>query len=291
MPLRQTTYIFCLFTCCLLFLGIVGLHAQGSVWGTGAVTKKAGKGISDSKKKLKDYKKQLQEWGMDNNYTHELLLGGKVNSNGWSGAVQYLTKQDKKTNTLWQFSFSEIKHDKQIKITGTSNANPQLGNNGPFIFGKINNLYALQLGWGKEKILLPGLLDGDISVSLRYNGGFSLAMLKPYYLKLVYTDANNVTYLEQQKYSESNSEKFLNSGSILGASTWSKGLDEIDYVPGAYIESCVVIQPGKNKSFIEVVTLGINAAFYAKDLPIMADQKAYPYQASLFAGIGLGKRW
>lgn len=282
---------FFLLFCGGLLLAAVPGFAQGSVWGTGAVAKKAGKGMSDGKKKLKDYKKQLQDWGLENNYTHQLLVGGKVNTNGWSGSMQYFTRQRKTASSLWQVSFSEIKHDKQIKETGTANAFPQLGNNSSFVFGKINNLYALQLGWGREHVLLPGVLDGDISVSFRYDGGFSLAMLKPYYLKLVYTDANGIPYLEQQKYSAANSDRFLNSGAILGASTWSKGLDEIDYVPGAYLEACVAIQPGKTKGFIEVVTLGANAAFYTKNLPVMADQKAYPWQASLFAGLGLGKRW
>ncbi|GAB3910499.1 hypothetical protein [Mucilaginibacter boryungensis] len=253
-----------------------------------------GKSTAGFKNKLKNYKQHLQEWGLDPNFNKELLLGGKVNTDGWSSSIYYLKKKDKLTKGLWQLHFSEIKHEKQIKQQGTNKAFPQLGNAGPYIFGKINNLYTLQLGYGREKLLLPDVLEGNISVSFRYSGGFSLAMLKPYYLKLIYIDyaqPNNPATLKEEKYSTANSDHFLNNGDVLAASKWSKGLDEIQYIPGLFAEACFVITPSKSKSFIQVVTLGANIAYYSKELPIMADQKAYPYQASLFAGLGLGKRW
>jgi hypothetical protein len=264
-----------------------------NVWNSNAA-KTIGKKSTGIGQKLKNYKNHLQQWGLDPNYNHELLAGGKVNTNGWSGSVYYLKKKNKLTNNLWQLNFSEIKHEKQIKQQGSNKAFPQLGNAGPYIFGKINNLYTLQLGYGKEKLLSPDVLEGNISISFRYSGGLSLAMLKPYYLKLIYVDytqPGDPATLKQVKYSSGNSDHFLNSGDVLSADKWSKGLDEIQYIPGLFAEACFVITPSKSKSFIQVVTLGANIAYYSKELPIMADQKAYPYQASLFAGLAIGKRW
>ena len=214
----------------------MAVQAQSSVWDTGKDVKKAAADKTDkTTHKLKDFKKHLQQWGLDSNYNHGFLVGGKANSNGWSGNVYYQIRNSRTRSTLWQLSFSEIKHEKQAKQTGQASAFPQLGSPTPFIFGKINNLYTLQLGFAKEHLLLPAILEGNLSVSFLYGGGFSLAMLKPYYLKLVYVDyasANDSAYVEQQKYSTANSAKFLNNGSILGAAKWSKGLDDIDYVPG-----------------------------------------------------------
>ncbi len=82
----------------------------------------------------------------------------------------------------------------------------------------------------------------------------------------------------------------MNQNLILGASTWTKSLGEIDYLPGAYFDAAVAIIPGK-KSFVQVVTLGVNGSFYYKPLAIMADQAAYPWQVCLFAGVAVGKRW
>lgn len=278
----------CSVLCCFSYVS----HAQNSVWDNSKANTKGA--LKSNKSKWKSYKEHLQQWGLDPNYNHELLVGGKVNTDGWSGSAYYLKRKGKQSNSLWQVHFSEIKHEKQIKQQGTNKAFPQLGNAGPYIFGKINNLYTLQLGYGREKLLLPDVLEGNISVSFRYSGGLSLAMLKPYYLKLIYVDytqPNDPATLKEEKYSSSNSDHFLNSGDVLAASKWSKGLNEIQCVPGLFAEGCFAITPSKSMSFIQMVTLGANVAYYAKQLPILAEQKAQPWQASLFAGLAIGKRW
>lgn len=57
------------------------------------------------------------------------------------------------------------------------------------------------------------------------------------------------------------------------------------------LETAIVITPGTNKFFIQSITLGVNGSVYAEKLPIMAGQQAYRWQANLFAGLALGKRW
>ncbi len=47
----------------------------------------------------------------------------------------------------------------------------------------------------------------------------------------------------------------------MGSAGFTKGLGDMVYAPGAYLEVCFVILPGKAKSFIEAVTLGVNGAF------------------------------
>ena len=132
----------------------------------------------------------------------------------------------------------------------------------------------------------------NISISLRTTMGFTLAMLKPYFLKLVYPDSTNLATasVEQQKYSRAGSAVFLNRNRILGASAWTKGLPYVTYVPGGYAELAVAIIPSK-KAFIQVVTLGVNGSIYSQPLPIMAAQPAYNWQVCLFAGFAVGKRW
>ena len=59
-------------------------------------------------------------------------------------------------------------------------------------------------------------------------------------------------------------------------------VDEVRYVPGAFVEGAFVLEPSKNKSFIQLITLGGQFSFYTKSLPIMADRKAYAYIGELF---------
>ncbi len=266
------------------------LHAQASAWGAATGAKKE---ATKTKGKLKNLKDHIEKWGLDSSYNRAFLLGGKINTDGWSGCVWFV-KRKNYTNNIWQISFSEIRHEKQTKQKGKNTTFPELGNATPYVFGKINNLYTLQVGFGKEKILLPGVMEGNLSVSYRYNTGLSLAMLKPYYLKMLqvdYTNSPPIAHILQDHYTHEDSAQFLNDKLILGASTWSKGLDAIDFVPGAYLETALAITPGKHKTFVQQITLGLNAALYYKPLPIMQGQQAYPWQVCLFAGVGVGKRW
>jgi hypothetical protein len=251
--------------------------------------------MQDKKKKarvkLDDLKKHAEQWGMDTSYRNTFLIGGKFNTDGWSGAVNSMKKKSSTISNYWQLSFSEIKHEKQIKQKGKSD--PKFGNSQPYLFGKINNLYTLQLGFGKEKLLLPAVLSDNLSVSFRYNIGGSLAMLKPYYLKLLYTASGksaDSTYLEGHAYNKEDSATFLNATKIYGAANWELHLNEISFVPGCYLEAAITITRGKSIALVQKITLGINLSIYKDALPIMADQRSYSWTASLYAGLYIGKR-
>lgn len=267
--------------------------AQTSVWETpGKASRKAGEKIGKEKNKIKKWKEHLQQWGLDSNYKQQVSMGAKLNTDGWSGLICYQKRVSSTQAHFFQLSFSEIKHEKQIKQQGTNKAFPQLGNPSPFVFGKINNLYTLQIGHGREMLLLPGVLEGNLSVSLRLQAGFSLAILKPYYVKLIYADfSNNTAYMQEEKYSAQNSDKFLTQDAILGASKWSKGLGDITYVPGGYVDAAIAIEPQKNKLFVQSITIGTQFSLYSKSLPIMAERKAFPYDGCFYVGLALGKRW
>ncbi len=276
------------------------IHAQ-SVWdgGKDKMNSVKEKGQKEANT-VKSWKKHIEQWGLDNKYNYALLLGARLNTNGWSGGVYFFNNENsylkkKGKQTLWELHFSEIKHEKEVRQTGSANnIDPSLGKNSSYILGKVNSLYTLQLGYGKQQLVFPALLDGNLSISIRYAGGAALAIMKPYYLRMINTDFTTPTptyFADEEKYSESNATRFLQPGNILGGDKWTKGLGEMQYRPGAFAELAFVIEPDKNKAFIQSITIGGNIAFYSSKLTIMADQKAYPFQASFFVGLALGKRW
>lgn len=242
---------------------------------------------------LKKWKQHIEDWGLDPDFNHAFALSGRLNTNGWSGGVTYLRQRKAGLKTLWQLHFSEIKHEKESKQQQTRNLYPYLGKTKPYIFGKINHAYTLQLAYGREQSLFPALLEGNMSVSLRYSGGPALALLKPYYLDLIYVDytPEPVARLQTERYSPDNAGHFLEPGFIQGKGRWSKGLDEIRYIPGIFAELAFAIEPDKPKAFVKTITIGGNVACYTSSLAIMAERKAFPYQASFFVGLALGKRW
>lgn len=268
--------------------------AQGSIWDSPKDKKqKATQKISDGKSSYRKWRDHLEQWGREEKYTHHFAVGGKLNSDGWSGCLYLLKRISATQNHLFHFSFSEIKHEKQIKQQRNNTAYPELGQSSAFVYGKINNLYTLQLGYGREQMLLPGIIEGNLSLSFRYSGGFSLALLKPYYLKLVYTDfANNEPpLLKEEKYTNENKDQFMNANAILGSSGFSKGLGEIRPLPGVFGETSFALEVGNSKFLIQTITIGANGAYYPDKLPIMAELKPSNYTGSVFVGLALGKAW
>ena len=103
-----------------------------------------------------------------------------------------------------------------------------------------------------------------------------------------YTPQETVS-LNEEHYTDANADLFLNKDRILGASPWSKGLDEINYVPGLYVDGAVVLEPAKSKFFIQHIILGAQFSVYSQSLPIMADRTAFPWMGELFVGVMVRK--
>lgn len=275
-----------------ILLPIVAL-AQTSVWETpknaaNIVSKQATKTVGT----LQRWKNHLTQWGLDSNYKHYVGAGLHLNTNGIGGLIEYKQHVSTGKYNYIQLTFAEVKHEKQVKQEVANTSYPELGQATPFVYGKINNLYQLQLGIGREQLLLPSVLDGNISISFRCDIGVSVAMLKPYYLRLIHVDyiPVQVASMREQKYSDDNG-LFLQRGSILGASKWSKGLDEIQFIAGCYINGACILEPAKNKIFVQTVAFGGQFALYPRKLSIMAERDSYPFAGCLYVELSLGKRW
>ncbi len=243
--------------------------------------------------KLKNWKKHISECGHDSNYRHSLSLGLRLNTNGWSGGLSYLRYDGPGTKVLWELSFSGLQHEKEVKQQRRDVTYRYLARNSPYILGKINNAYTLQLAYGREQMLFPAVIDGNLSLSLRYAAGPALALLKPYYLNLLYVTytPQEHAYSQSEHFTETNADKFLNSASILGSGKWSKGIGETRLIPGLFAELAIALEPGRPESFVKTITIGGNAALYTSKIEMMTERKAYAYQACFFVGLYFGRRW
>ena len=286
------TLAFCSLTVC----------AQTAIWSRlENIQTKSTRQIRRSEGLTKRWKANLQQWGTDTSFRQSLSLAGRLNTHGWSAGLLYQSGSGRalfrgsriKPLVLWSLNLSEIIHEKQAKQQRGGNSFPELGKARPYIFGKTHHLYLLQLGYGRQHLLFPKVLEGNISISFRYTGGFSMAILKPYYLDLIYTEytPDQIHIVRAERYSQENKEVFLNRQQILGSSGWRRGLDRIRYVPGLFANAALVLQPSQSKSFIKMVSLGADVSGHIKELPIMADQKARSCIAGWYVGLSLGKCW
>ena len=282
-------------TCFFLLLLYSSVNwAQQNIWeGSKEQLTKTKEKAAKQGSRLQQWKAHIGQWGLDSNYTYALSLSGRLNTNGWAVGIYYLKQVAPGRKSLWQFHVSEIKHEKETKQQQPSGVFTGLGKKTPYIFGKINNVYNIQLGYGREQLLFPALLDGNLSVGIRYAAGPSVALLKPYYLKLVNVEyqPEERQWITEERYMISNEDRFLKPSLILGASAWGKGLKEIRYIPGIFAELALVFEPDRPKSFVKTITIGGNAAYYSSRIELMATREAYAYQLNFFVGLALGKRW
>ncbi|WP_333887312.1 hypothetical protein [Sphingobacterium siyangense] len=268
--------------------------SQTSIWENDkSKLKKAKEKGSRNVTKLKSWKKHISEWGLDTNYRHSLSLGIKLNTNGWSSGLSYLRNESPGKKVIWQLYFSGLQHEKEVKQQRRATTYNDLAKNTSYSLGKINNAYILQLAYGREQILFPALIDGNLSLSLRYAVGPAMALLKPYYLNLLYVSyaPEEHAYSQSERFTKENADKFLNPANILGSDKWSKGLGETRLIPGLFAELAIALEVGRPESFVKTITIGGNAAIYTSKIEMMAERKAYAYQACFFVGLSFGKRW
>jgi hypothetical protein len=229
----------------------------------------------------------------------ELGAGFRLNTDGWSVFAEkgYVRSQETKFSDqfhdmrLYQVELSEHKDPKEIKHSMTDQGSGGAQKTKPFIFGKINNFYALKLGYGLRKMIAGKPEPGTVSIHWVYLGGFTLGMEKPYYLD-GYVAQDNFTLVPATfKYTDETKESFLNERYIQGSAGFQKGLNEIQFVPGLHAKTALHFDFASTRRSAMAVEAGVNAEYYARPIHLMANQEAKPYFVNLFASFQFGRRW
>ncbi len=112
-------------------------------------------------------------------------------TNGYGIGLFYLKRQPGKISRYYAIDLAEIKHDKEERLKPQLYETAGKGKPLPYIYGKRNSFYRLNLSYGIKRVLIPSLVSPGIDLSLMVNGGISVGMIKPYYLKLNVSDTLN----------------------------------------------------------------------------------------------------
>lgn len=191
-------------------------------------------------------------------------------------------KKINKTN-LWWIHLGERKHVKEEKLSQEF-AGYQVGN--PFIYGKANNFYLMNLGFGQQKLLGGKSTKNGVAVSAVYGGGLTLGLLKPYYLEVIGRKSGTT---ESIKWNETDL-RFLNTDSILGASSLGKGFNEIKMVPGVFAKAALRFDYGKFNDVVSALEIGISAEYYSQKIQQMAILKEKSFFLSGYITLIFGSR-
>jgi hypothetical protein len=223
-------------------------------------------------------------------FKSEILIGGGMHTRGFQLTGLYSIIQNENKNLTFQLEFSELKSPKEKKMNAERRA---VGGNSShsYIYGKENNLYTLKLAAGQRFYISEKTEKSPVAIAFSYNGGLNLGMIKPYYLDLIYRFDPQGSKIISEKYSSSNSLKFLEPQDINGASGFSKGWDELTLTPGIYTKGSLLFDWGANDSFAKILELGLSADIFFKNISIVIGEVRPPLYLNLFMNFYFGKRW
>lgn len=273
----------------LLLLVVGGLQAQD--------TSSLGKPPKEEREQKKSRRislfKQREEG--ENIYQREFSIGGRVNTDGWSGFLELGYRKSRQKVTFYQFEFAEKKNPKEYKQPGAvkdpiPDAYGFVYSEKPFIFGKQNNFYQAKLGIGQQRLIGGKGNKNGVLVNAIYYGGISIGLLKPYYLNVKDTVTESAV---QIKYGQSADydKVFTEIDKIIGGAGFSKGWGELSVVPGLHAKLALRFDWARFNEVVSALEVGMNAEYYTKEIPIMVFQENKKFFFNGYIAVQFGKRW
>jgi len=239
--------------------------------------------ITERKERINQLIKQEEEGALI--YQKQGAFGIKLNTDGYGifyehGKYKTITK----TNTWWM-ELGERKDKKEEKTTVPLVNGPIVFLGNPYVYGKQNNFYYFKIGLGQQRLIGGKGNKNGVAVSAIYGGGLSLGMLKPYYLQI----QDSTGTVQDIKYAN-NPKQFLDYTLIQGASGFSKGFNEIKYVPGVHARAALRFDYGRYNEILSAIEVGINAEYYTQEMPIMVNSPGKKLFFNAYIAIEFGKR-
>ena len=203
-------------------------------------------------------------------YKNEWSIDLRLHENGV--AIAYNTGTIKTYNRT-NYYHLELGFTRDIRER-TQSKFSTLGRAGTYAYGKINSLINVRGGVGVKRYLSEKEKRNGLAVGYTYQVGPSLAILKPYYLDLIYVETVNdrpVPVIRSERYSEDNADKFLEPGSISTRSSFFRGFDEINVKAGIQGKFGLHCAMGAFDKYVKAFETGIMADLYASKIPILLE--------------------
>ncbi len=235
-------------------------------------------------------------------YSQEVAANFTLHTNGFAFGMDIGNIETFYKTSYWHFDFGEIKNARETKQSRNFPASAIGTNFRSFIYGKQNNFFALRAGYGQKWYLSEKARRRGVAFGFTYEGGPSLGILKPYYLVLRYDQVDGGPIFRTEKFSSENEERFLNFNPnsqvdyIFGAASFTKGLNEISFLPGLHGKAALHFDWGTFDQFIKALEAGIMVDFYFQNVPIMVESDLIDDPGNtnvfinLFLTLQLGKR-
>ncbi|HOU02806.1 MAG TPA: hypothetical protein PK719_08925 [Bacteroidales bacterium] len=215
-------------------------------------------------------------------FRNERSLGILLNSDGFGLGYREGKRVDFLNKRFFEIDLGNLKHSKEYRYT----YNNYGGGSGSFIFGKLNAVYFLRGGIGRQHEIFKKADLGGVAVRYFYSAGPVLALYKPIYYRVLYQISGSVYYFEirEEKFDVSIHDPTL----IYSKASFFKGLDETKALPGLYAKAGFNFEYSRQDKIIHAIEMGAQVNAFPKEIPIMAAPHNKAIFFSLFLSYRLG---
>lgn len=222
-------------------------------------------------------------------YNRETTFNFRLATNrGMVAGVEWGRLRTYDKTLYFQVNIGELRHTKELR----QSADPSVSRSfRPFVYGKQNNLLALRAAWGTKRYYSEKARQKGVAMGLSYSIGPTLGILKPYYLALRYS--SNVAGQSRalhERYTEENAAVFLDNSRILGASPFTKGFEEVSFLPGGNASIALHMDWGAFDEFVKAIEIGAMLDVFARPAPILITDRNTQVFLNFFVNLQLGKR-
>jgi hypothetical protein len=216
-----------------------------------------------------------------NIYRKSWHLGAILHTSGIGASFR---KENYKTALIkhfWTLEAYNLKHPKEQKTFGANGDDSK-----SFVYGKLNHLYVLKGGIGRQKTLFEKEEIRGVQISTVYNINASLGFLKPVYLEVYKKQPDNQVILVTERYDPD--QHTINQ--IAGKASWAQGINETRLVPGLSAKFGLNFEFAPKDEKIKAIELGINVDGFFGNMEVMAFQREQYVFTNLYLNFQFGRK-
>ena len=202
---------------------------------------------------------------------------------------------------FYNFEFGDIRHPQEDRQSFDFQLGPSNRVSRSFVYAKQNSAFVLRAGIGEKRYFSEKAKTRGLAVGASYQLGANIALIKPYYLEVLRSrdpgSGSSQFFVNEERYSDDNDNIFLDLSRIVGAAPFSKGLNELNVMPGFHAKAAAHFDWGAFDELVKAFEAGIQLDVYFKDVPIMVESPSVPHLENspiflnLYLNLQLGKRW
>jgi len=198
-------------------------------------------------------------------------------------------------NRMFEFDLVEMTDPTQVR-----RYNPNFPNPKSYFYSKLNYLFILRSGIGRQLLIARKPYWGGLEVRAFYYGGLDIGLARPSYLYInYYTVADNqiiLSHTDLERYNPETDFPYIGQNpnvlsDIYGRGPFLSGFSKIKFYPGVYTKGGFNFEFGNQNNSIKALEIGAILDVFPIPVPIMAFKKSNYYFLSGYLSFYFGKRY